>query len=263
MKLQNHPQPRVGVPWRTRKEEEEQNWAKLDNYLNAVTEAGGEPVPISLRLSPEELTAAAKSLDAVVLPGSPADVEPARYGATRHAKTAEADTNRESTDIALLDYAFDAGKPVLAICYGLQLLNVHLGGTLIQDIHSVLKTDIRHSKNDAPPSGSDPIHNVQLTPGSRVATLAQAPQRAVNSSHHQAIANPASNLRVTAKSADGIVEAVEWDQGPGWIVGVQWHPERMFSTQLQGQRGKERDEFARRLFSDLIGAARSAVASGT
>lgn len=259
--LQNHPKPRVGVPWRTAQEESEQNWGKLRNYLAAVREAGGEPVPVSLKLSQDQLAATAKTLDALVLPGSPADVEPSRYGATRHPKAAEADKDRERTDIALLDDAFSNGKPVLAICYGVQLLNVYLGGTLIQDIHSTIETNIRHSKSDAPPSASDPIHNVRLEAGSRVAALAGVAERSVNSSHHQSIANPAPKLRVTAKSADGIVEAVEWDGGPSWVVGVQWHPERMFASPQPGDAAEERDEFSRRLFFDLMGAARGAAVS--
>jgi putative glutamine amidotransferase len=261
VKPENHHKPRIGVPWRTTNEENEQTWAKLNNYLNAVKEAGGEAVPISLKLSPEELAEVAETLDAVVLPGSPADVEPARYGAARHPKAADADANRESTDVALLNDAIAGRKPVLAICYGLQLLNVHLGGTLIQDIHSVVETELRHSKNDPPPGTSDPLHRVRLEPGSRVALLAGSTEPTVNSSHHQAIARPGSKLRVTAYSQDGIIEAVEWDGDAHWIVGVQWHPERMFAYQERGPVERPRDEFARRIFSELIAAAHGPLAS--
>ena len=90
--------------------------------------AGGEPVEISLALSKPELLAIAEDLDAIVLPGSPADVEPARFHAARHPKSAEADTHREETDFALLDHAIAEHKPILAICYGVQSLNVHQGG---------------------------------------------------------------------------------------------------------------------------------------
>ena len=137
--------PRVGIPWRTSEEEAQGNRPKIANYEDAVRKAGGEPVLIPLsdrseqgRLIPE--------LDAFVLPGSPADVEPAEYGAVNHGKSAPADLPREEADRAILAHAFAERKPVLAICYGCQLLNVYLGGTLIQDVHSELGTTTPHQK---------------------------------------------------------------------------------------------------------------------
>lgn len=255
---ENHRKPRVGVPWRTTNEENEQNWAKLDNYLNAVTEAGGEAVPISLRLSREELAAVAKTLDAMVLPGSPADVEPARYGAARHPKSAEADTNRERTDIALLDDAFAEKKPVLAICYGTQLLNVCLGGSLYGDIASELHTPIRHSREGLPREAADPVHPASIEAGGEIGQLAAAcglEQRdgrfeaSVNTSHHQAIRDLGRGLRAAAYSPDGVIEAVEQAPHKNWVIGVQWHPERMAGDALAGA-----------LFRSLIQAARTAAA---
>ncbi len=122
--------PRVGVPWRTAKEEADGNRLKIEYYYQAIEAAGGEPVPISLSMSPAELDQRARTLDAIVLPGSPADVDPARYGVKRHPECADPDPARERTDYALLNHAFAAKKPVLAICYGTQLLNVYVGGTL-------------------------------------------------------------------------------------------------------------------------------------
>src|SRR5260370_4278648 len=147
---ENHTKPRVGIPWRTVQEEKQANWPKLGDYLDAVKAAGGQPVPVSLELSPADLNALAQTLDAFVLPGSPADVDPPRYGAARHPQSPDADPSRERTDWALLDNAFADKKPVLAICYGVQLLNVYLGGSLLQDIRSQGNTNLRHPKKDPP-----------------------------------------------------------------------------------------------------------------
>ncbi len=241
---ENHSRPRVGVPWRTSQEEEQANWPKLENYLNAVRAAGGEAVPISLEMDASDLGKLARTFDGIVLPGSPADVEPSRYGAPQHSETADADANRERTDYGLLDDAFAQKKPVLAICY------------LIQDIHSSVNTIVRHSKNDPPKTSEEPIHDARLESGSLVERLAGSACAQVNSSHHQAIERPAKGLRVTAYAPDRIIEAVEWTEGPHWVIGVQWHPERMFEN-----RATQRlDEFSSKLFADLVAAARKVPA---
>jgi len=125
----------VGIPWRTSHEEVNGITNKLQYYFAAVA-AEAEPVHVSLQLSPNELAAKIRDLDAFVLPGAPADVNPALYGAARHPKTHDADVNREKTDFSIIEHAFASAKPVLAICYGCQSLNVCLGGTLYQDIAS-------------------------------------------------------------------------------------------------------------------------------
>jgi putative glutamine amidotransferase len=242
--------PRVGIPWRTAKEERENNLPKMANYCRAVEDGGGVAVPISLQLSPTELKRLAQTLDAIVLPGSPADVDPARYGAARHPACADADRLREQTDYALLDHAFAAGKPVFAICYGTQLLNVYLGGTLVQDIAGELHSEIRHSKNGWT-GATDPHHPVRIDAG-RLREVAGATQANVNSSHHQAIRQPGRGLNVVAHAPDEVIEAVEWSPegtaaGGGWVVGVQWHPERMAG-----------DALAAALFGALVQAARAA-----
>lgn len=254
---ETHHKPRVGVPWRTVQEEKQANWPKLENYLEAVKAAGGQPVAVSLELLPAELNRLVQTLDAFVLPGSPSDVEPSRYDAPRHPKSADADPNREATDWALLDNAFAEKKPVLAICYGAQVLNVYLGGSLIQDIRSLVNTTVRHRKKDPPETSDDPIHKARLESGSRVEQLAGSAEALVNSSHHQAIERPGGNLRVTAHAPDGIIEAVEWTGDSNWVVGVQWHPERMFRGRGQGQL----DAFSTKLFADLVAAARKIPAA--
>jgi putative glutamine amidotransferase len=239
--------PRIGVPWRTSQEEAEGNLPKIRNYQEAVQAAGGEPILLSLA-DPEALEGQLPGLDGFVLPGSPADVDPAEYGAVNHGKSEPADPPRERTDRAILGHALAEQKPVLAICYGCQLLNVYLGGTLLQDLRSETGTSIAHRKKDAlAESPKGPEHQVCFTAGSQLAKMAGSAQAMVNSSHHQSIAKPGRQLRSTAEASDGIVECVEWTGDGNWVIGVQWHPERM--------RG---DALADRLFSELVAAARGA-----
>jgi putative glutamine amidotransferase len=246
MSAEKAPKPRIGIPYRTRKEELSNRRDSYDKYVEAVEAAGAEPFEISLGLSTPELMKIAQDLDAIVLPGSPADVEPSRFHAARHAKCAEADPHREETDFALLGHAIAEQKPVLAICYGVQSLNVHQGGSLVQDVPSELHTKIRHSWPGH--EGPEPHHEVTFEEGSRLAQLAGAQEARVNSSHHQALLEPGKNLRIVSRAPDGVVEAVEWTGNANWIVGVQWHPERMVGN----------DELARALFRELVTAARKA-----
>ncbi len=239
--------PRIGIPWRTSQEEAQGLLPKIRNYTEAVQAAGGEPVLLSLA-EPEALKEQLPSLDGFVLPGSPADVDPAEYGATNHGNSAPADPPRERIDRAILDHAFAQKKPVLAICYGCQLLNVYSGGSLIQDLRTETGTKIAHRKKDLPvPPEDDPRHEARFVAGSRLHALANGARADVNSSHHQSIKNPGRHLRVTGEAADGIVESVEWTGDANWVVGVQWHPERMPGDVLAGK-----------LFEDFIAAARAA-----
>jgi len=254
MTLENQSQkPRVGIPWRTSAEEQEKDRVKarekLDYYFRAVERAGAEPNEISLAQSPGQLQQQLTSLDGFVLPGSPADVDPSRYGEARHIKTKTLDPNRDRTDSAILDYALKSAKPVLAICYGCQILNVHQNGTLIQDIRSQKPESRPHGSTDLPPGPKkgDIQHEASLAGDSRLAQLNEGTHAKINSSHHQAIGKPGRDLRVTAHAPDGIVEGVEWTGDSNWVVGVQWHPERMPG-----------DGFAERLFSDFVAAVRSA-----
>lgn len=243
----NH-KSRVGIPYRTRKEELRGERAKYEKYMQAVERAGGETIKISLGLSSDELKMLAQTLDAIVLPGSPADVDPSLYHAGRNPKSNEADRDRERTDFALLDHAFTEHKPVLAICYGVQSLNVFLGGSLIQDIPSEVRTQIQHPWTGRDQGVPEPFHAVRFEPGSRLAQSAGGHEATVNSSHHQSILEAGRSLRIVARAADGVIEGVEWTGDANWVTGVQWHPERMAET----------DSLAKVLFRDLVVAARRA-----
>jgi putative glutamine amidotransferase len=247
--------PRVGIPWRTSQEESQQQMEKLRHYFDRVREAGGEPVHISLLHSGNELEERLRDLDGFVLPGSPADVDPTLYGAARHPKTVTLDANRDRTDLAILEHSVRNEKPVFAICYGCQVLNVFCGGTLVQDLASEKAGSIRHGKTDlAPGVGTGDLqHAASLAEGSRLEKLAGTARVTINTSHHQAIDQPGKNLAVTCRAEDGVIEGVEWTGGKNWILGAQWHPERM-----------PEDSFARKLFQDFVSAAvaRSHVAVG-
>lgn len=243
--------PRVGIPYRTRKEELSGDFSKIGTYVKAIQGAGGEPVVVSLGRSREELKKLMRTLDAVVLSGSPADVDPSLFHAARHPKTAESDPYRDHTDFALLEYAFAERKPLLAICFGIQSLNVFLGGTLVQDIPSEVGTNVEHEWEDEA-GASETFHLVGIDRQSMLATIAGGNEARVNSSHHQSILQPGRNLRVAARSEDQVIEAVEWTGDSNWVMGVQWHPERMV----------EKDALAQSLFRTLIGAARRATLQG-
>jgi putative glutamine amidotransferase len=244
MSSENILRPRVGIPYRTRNEEVTGLTAKLEKYMEAVRQGGAEPVPVSLLLSSSELRRLAQTLDGVALTGSPADVDPARFGAARQPECANPDPDRERTDFALLEHSFGEHKPILAICFGIQSLNVFLGGTLIQDIPSQLGVKIEHEwhREEGAP---EPFHAARIEPGSQLAQLAGASEAVVNSSHHQSVEELGRGLRIVARAPDGVIEAVEWTGGAHWVMGVQWHPERMAAT----------DSLAQSLFRGLASAA--------
>jgi putative glutamine amidotransferase len=171
-------------------------------------------------------------------------VDPRRFGAARHPESAEADLDRDRTDFALLEHCFAECKPVLGICFGIQSLNVFLGGTLIQDIPNEVPSAIYHDW-ECDKGEPETFHTVHIEPGSRLAQFAEASEAVVNSSHHQSIQKVGRQLRVTSRAHDGVIEAVEWTGDSNWITGVQWHPERMVGT----------DALARALFRGLVAAA--------
>ena len=139
--------------------------AALPQYQHAIRAAGGEPVVIEVRSSPSEIANKVKQCDGVLLPGSPADVDPEKYGAERHAATAAADPYRDNTDELLLQDAYNMRKPVFGICYGLQSLNVWRTGTLVQDLATPIKHNAGRSVSEA--------HRVHVEPQSRLAAILQ------------------------------------------------------------------------------------------
>ena len=244
--------PRIGVPYRTLNEQLTNKRDSYDKYLEAIRRSGAEAVEIPLNIPKNELAQLIESLDAYVLSGGPADLDPQLYHAARHEKSAPADAAREQTDFAILGHAFAEHKPVLGICYGVQSLNVFLGGSLLQDIATEYKTSIEHTWRNRASGTPEPHHAARIEPNSRLAELSSgATETEINSSHHQALLEPAKGLRVTALAPDGIIEAVEWTGSSDWITGVQWHPERMPDHALSTA-----------LFRELAAVARAAQVRG-
>lgn len=211
-------------------------------YVRGIENSGGEAVVISLHLPPEEIAKRITGCSAILLPGSKADVDPQKYGAARHEKTAQSDPLRDSADELLLQDAYNMHKPVFGICYGLQSLNVWRTGTLVQHIES--------SVNHTPSDKSTPAHAVRVEPDSMLADELPAAGNgliAVNSSHHQAADVPGDGLRIVARCPDdGVVEALEGASPDHYVLAVQWHPERNFPD----------DENSRKLFIDFVQAAK-------
>jgi putative glutamine amidotransferase len=212
-------------------------------YLRAIEAAGGEPVVIPLDSSPEEIARSAASCDAVLLPGSRADVDPQKYNAAKHPETAQADPLRDSADELLLQDAYNLRKPVFGICYGLQSLNVWRTGTLVQHIES--KVD--HTVG----SKAGMCHGVTVADDSLlkkdVAENQTVKAVPVNSSHHQSAEVVGDGLRAVAYCTDdNIIEAIEGTSPEHYVLAVQWHPERTY----------EQDEFSNNLFKTFVEAAR-------
>jgi putative glutamine amidotransferase len=218
----------------------------LPQYEAAVRGAGGEPVRIELDQTPAEVAKQVERCDAVLLPGSRADVDPQKYHAARHKKTAPADDKRDTVDGLLLQDAYHRRKPVLAICYGLQALNVYRSGSLVQHIES----EINHSAGRTVPKA----HVVEIDPNSRLGEIVGVNSGraiAVNSSHHQSADAVGDGLRVVARSPqDGVIEALEGTAPDHFVLAVQWHPERSVND------APELSESARAIFHAFIEAAR-------
>src|SRR6266581_6095280 len=187
-------------------------------YVQALTRAGLVPVIVAPILDPETACAVLDRVQGLVLTGGE-DVEPARYHAPPHPKLGETDAGRDAVEVALIAGARARRLPTLAICRGIQILNVALGGTLYQDLASERRGPIDHADARA-------CHGLSVEAGSRLHGTINAEQVTVNSRHHQAIRDLAPALRATAWAEDGVIEGVEpKDPTEPWTLAVQWHPE--------------------------------------
>ena len=188
------------------------------NYPNAILRAGGVPVIFPTIDTEEAAAALVASVDAVVFSGGP-DIDPSYYGETHWNETVKVDTVRDVSDLLLMKAALASGKPVLGICRGEQLLNVVLGGSLIQDIPTQVDTVVKHS--------GGALHRIGVEKGSVLYKLFGEDSLTVNSFHHQAVNRVAPGVRVTAHAPDGVVEAYEYGDR---LIAVQFHPEGMVRT---------------------------------
>lgn len=215
-------------------------------YSEAVAAAGGAPVHISLIPKADYVGAVVEGLDGILLPGSDSDVDPLRYGHQPHPALGAVHPIKDETDLLVIAAAERKRIPIFAICFGMQVLNVSRGGTLIQDIGSQVPEAIKHEQGVP---RDRPSHRVTILDQTRLSSIAGVEACAVNSHHHQAIETLGANLVATAWASDGIIEALEDPRPDRFAVAVQWHPEL----------GWERDVISQRLFEAFVTEASKTV----
>ncbi len=252
------PLPRIAIPM-PHSSDQAYSERAIPAYERALEQAGAVTVRILLDRPARDITETIAGCSGVLLPGSNADVDPAKFNAPRSLHTAAADPLRDSVDRLLLEDAHLLRKPLLGICYGLQSLNVFRGGSLIQHIPDFLPEELRAKVNHDAGKSVAIAHDVDIDPASHLAEVITSPAKAgrkresnarvvipVNSSHHQSAEAVGAGLRVSARCPDdGIIEAIEGLDSDHFVLAVQWHPER--ST--------ESDEPSRAIFRALVQAA--------
>jgi putative glutamine amidotransferase len=211
----------------------------FSDYSRAILACGGAPVLIPSAQNSQSLKALFAHLAGLILTGGP-DVNPRNYNEPPSHQLGDIDAALDIMELEAARLAYAMDLPLLAICRGIQVLNVALGGSLYQDIATQIKTPINHAPNMDKGTHS---HQVTISEDTRLEAIMQTSKIWVNSKHHQAVKDPAPSLRPVAHADDGIIEALE-NPAKRFVVGVQWHPEGMWDN----------DAYARRLFAALIDA---------
>ncbi len=212
-------------------------------YAQSVFAAGGTPVLLPIIPESAYIDAIADSLDGIVITGSNGDVDPVRFGQAPHLNLGPVFPERDETDFLLLAAAEARNLPVLGICFGMQILNVFRGGTLLQDLAAQVENVIQHQQGGSFERFS---HSVQIDRDSLLAKLAGGATARVNSFHHQAVDELGRDLRPVAWAADSVVEAVIGTRPEQFVLAVQWHPEL---TAVKG------DAFSQAIFKHFIAEA--------
>lgn len=216
-------------------------WVMSQRYVDVLTSVGAIPWVIPLSHDMTTLRAVYERLDGVFLPGG-VDMDPDQYRESRLPVCGATDPDRDRVEVALVQWAMAERKPVLAVCRGVQVLNVAAGGTLYQDLVDWCDAAIKHDywPNEVR-QRHDLVHEVRIEPGTQLAQIIGAGATTVNSMHHQGIKKLAPGLVVNALAPDGLIEGVE-GRDEGYCLGVQWHPEELV----------ESDPAMRRLFESFI-----------
>lgn len=195
------------------------------SYTEAARSAGLLPLILPV-LAPADADAALAGMAGLMLTGGE-DVDPAHYGGAPHAALGEVHARRDAFEIALVRAARARRLPTLAICRGIQVANVALGGALMQDLPSECPAALPH---DGAWDRRERVHELELAAGSRLADAVGVTRATTNSLHHQAVARLAEGLTAVAHAPDGVIEGVEWTGDDWWMLGVQWHPEELVGT---------------------------------
>jgi putative glutamine amidotransferase len=181
-------------------------------YVKAVRKAGALPVLLPV-VDPHDAAAMLDIVDALIVTGG-ADVDPTNYNTPADPRLGPTDPVRDAADLAITSAAVDGNVPMLATCRGIQVLNVAMGGTLVQHVDDHMRVDMYN----------EDVHDVEIDPASRLATILGTEAMGVNSMHHQVIDRLGPGVRAVARNHDGHIEAIEIDAAPA-VLGVQWHPE--------------------------------------
>jgi len=227
------------------------NYGQTNTYVNAIIAAGGAPMLLPLTRDKALLEQLLSLCDGVCLAGGN-DLHPRRYGQEPLATITDYSELRDATEEVIVAYALDHTMPILSICRGMQVLNVHLGGDLYQDIPTQLPSNIEHDSSNKLQSLVDLSHTLRIEPGSKLAGIVGAEAIGANAHHHQAIKNLGAGVRAVAWAEDGIIEAIEMPDYP-YAVGVQAHPESL--TKVEPRWAK--------LFSSFVTAAQPAANTGS
>lgn len=215
------------------------------DYSEALESLGAIPYHISLIPNEAYISEIVKNVDGILLPGSDTDVDPLIFGEEPRPNLKKIIPEKENTDLMMLANAEKLGKSVLGICFGMQILNVSRGGTLIQDIESEIENCVKHEQGRPLARNS---HSLEFEEESLLARLITTKNDVrVNSHHHQAIGKLGKNLKATAWAKDGVVECIEDTRTDRFVLGVQWHPELSWNT----------DNLSRNIFESFISACKN------
>jgi len=238
--------PMIGIaPHLRRSERRGDAYFLYASYVAMIARAGALPVILPLAATLEEARDTVGRIDGIALTGG-GDIDPARYGQAARRPDLVGPSERNESDLRYARAAHERGIPALGVCLGPQIMNVEFGGTLLQHIEEDLPGALPHEDE---PEDTSPDHEIEIEPGTLLARAAGATNVRVNSFHHQSIDRVAAGFRASAKSRDGVIEAIERTDHP-FYLGVQWHPERMPDSAL-----------TRRLVGAFVDAARGAPTS--
>lgn len=236
--------PLIGITMRL--EQETRRFYLGRDYCEAIRGAGGIPVHLPLIPETEYIEDIVSRLDGVLLPGCDSDPDPTLYGADPHPGLGCVVPEKDATDLMVIEAAEKRGLPILGICFGLQILNVSRGGTLIQDIESQVEGAIKHQQGIPRERKS---HRLRIESGSLLegwASSAENGEVFVNSHHHQAVDRIGKGVTATSRTSDGVIESIEDSEGKP-VFAVQWHPE------LDWQH----DPFSQAIFAGFVESCRS------
>jgi putative glutamine amidotransferase len=214
-------------------------------YCEALAAFGATPLLVPLIRDAQYLEFIVETSDGLLLPGSDSDIDPLLYGEEPLRHLGRVQPARDEVDLRLLSAAEKKNLPVLGICFGMQSLNVSRGGTLWQDIFAQVPNAIQHQQEGE--SRERAAHSIWLEANSFLAKICEKNRIKVNTHHHQAIKDLGENLRIAARAADQIIEAVEDVRPDRFVLGVQWHPELVWTQ----------DEFSQNIFRKFVCAARN------